>query len=125
MLNFDPGRVADVVRKGDPEALKRHYRTVFGTDSGAIVLLDILVRAKVAQGRPAEMSTRAAGFHDGRADLALEILALAGPDPTGAALGIMITELEGDDSDRHERQYDDGNDDHRHHGNGDHDEPDF
>lgn len=99
-LDFDPGRAADAVRNRDAEKMAARYRRVFGGDDGRTVLLDLMVLAKVAQERPIEMTERAGAYHDGRASLALEILTLAGPDPVGAALGVMTTELEGTDDDR-------------------------
>jgi hypothetical protein len=115
MLSFDPGRAAAVVRKGDHDELRGHYRRAFGGDSGAIVLLDLLVRAQVAQRRDGRLSDRERAFHDGRADLALQILDLAGCDPIAVTLGVMTDTLEGENDDRHddaERQrpdYDPGN----------------
>ncbi|MBI1684456.1 Bbp19 family protein [Caulobacter hibisci] len=103
LLDFDPSAAAQAVRYRDAEEMARRYRRVFGGQDGRTVLLDLLHLAGVAQIRPPGMSDGDRRHHDGRAALALEILALAGPDVVGATVGVMTADLvppEGLDDDR-------------------------
>lgn len=102
--DFDASGVAATVRTATPDQMRDLYARVFAGTMGQTVLLDILTKAQVAARRPSDaMGGEARAFHDGRADLALQIFEILGVDPIGVALGVMTADLKGSDHERYER----------------------
>ena len=88
------------LREGDPEAISRAYRAVFGSELGRQVLTHIAAEAGVGRRHGGDTDLYSVGYHQGGHDVALEILARAGFDQASLVSMVLSGQLEGRDDER-------------------------
>ncbi|HEV2530948.1 hypothetical protein [Phenylobacterium sp.] len=86
---FDASRLADLVRRGDPEALKQAYAYVFGNALGRLVLADHLAKCGFGDLLGNDNLKYVAGMLDG----ALTLAADAGFDKASLAVAALVGDL--------------------------------
>lgn len=89
----------------ETQQLRDAYGRVFAGPIGQQVLIDILLKAQVAHRRGDDLGLEARAFHDGRADMALQILNMVSDDPMAGVLAVVTTNLKGSSHDRSEPEF--------------------
>jgi hypothetical protein len=96
---MDTAALIAAMRRGDEAARTEAYRTLFGSELGRFVLMDIAASAGVGGKWAGASDPYSLGHHYGGHDYAIDILNVAGFDAASIVNMIITQELEGRDDD--------------------------
>jgi hypothetical protein len=96
---LDRAALIAAMRRRDPRALREAYRRTFANELGRLVLADILATAGIGMVRGKDIAPDQRSYHDGRHDLAVEIMNSSGFDQASAVVMTMTDDLQGAEHD--------------------------